>query len=58
MGFTMVGADAPLLVYQSAQDHPLPLLARQSGWRSRVPTRWILPKPLVRQRCICRAHRL
>jgi HD-GYP domain-containing protein (c-di-GMP phosphodiesterase class II) len=33
MGFTMVGADAPLLIYQSTQDHPLPLLARQSGWR-------------------------
>ena len=29
----MIGADAPLLVYQSSRDHPLLLLARQSGWQ-------------------------
>src|SRR4030095_3633023 len=29
----MIGADAPLLVYQSTRDHPLLLQARQLGWK-------------------------
>ena len=29
----MIGADAPLLVYQTTRDHPLLLQARQLGWK-------------------------